>query len=638
MIPEYRTAFLRKALGDRYEFEGFLGKGAFASVFLVKNRRLERYEALKVLAESYDGDHQFAHRFVDEAKLIASLSHPNIVQVHDYGDVDGVLWYAMQYVDGPSLRKELTARQRMAADDVVRLTLPLLGALAYSHRRDIIHRDIKPGNVLIDASGRPFLMDFGIAKVKGSSLKTQTGSVMGTPTYIAPEQASGDSLDSRCDIYSLGTTLYELLAGYAPFTSSDPLRTLLRRLKEDPVPLREAYTEIDPELDRIVLKSLARDPADRYQTADEMAADLRRLYPSGLENQGIEVRAAADSYTALPEIPSVEPEDPSEVKTVITSAVKVSPAPGSPTRLDIDPDQPTVSVDVATGAVQPAPPPSEADTAAVPERAPAQGRAWLGAALAALLVLAAGLWWIAAGRDSAESATETPAAEVPAVEAPAVEPSDASPADPSSADPSSADSSPSADLTSSDDSSPSGDLASLEAPTTAAGDAEVDPEPVSQGAPERSEIDGAESSSKSEGPVSEPPQAAGDRAPTRSAARDTASKTEPPPPAPAPPPPIFRRPVEMPRLETKVDPVMSPDNARLCVGQQVFLDLVIDASGRVKSSKVLQSERPECAAAARAAVAEYRFTPALDYERKPIEARTSLYVDFENLKLETEDP
>ena len=188
---DFRLNHLRQALGDRYEFEAFLGRGAFAAVYLVRNLQLGRFEALKVMSEAHDGDREFTRRFVEEAKLVASLDHPNIVKVYDFGEADGMTWYAMQYIDGPTLRAEINERLRLDPSAVARLAIPLLDALHYSHGQGVVHRDIKPSNVILDQRGRPYVMDFGIAKSAASALKTMTGSILGTPVYISPRTDVG---------------------------------------------------------------------------------------------------------------------------------------------------------------------------------------------------------------------------------------------------------------------------------------------------------------------------------------------------------------------------------------------------------------------------------------------------------------
>lgn len=264
---------LRVRLADRYAFEAMLGRGAFASVFLVRNLKLKRREALKILADSRHGDSDFALRFVAEATTVASLDHPNIVQVYDYGEVEGVLWYSMQYIEGPTLWAERQARRRLDRLTALRIFLPLLEALEFSHQRGVIHRDVKPANIILNQQGRPFLMDFGIAKSLNSGLLTVADKILGTPAYMSPEQAEGKPLDGRSDVYSLALVFYESLCGRQPFEATEPLAQLVQRLQHDPTPLAVHLPNVDPELAAVLMRALARDRERRFASA----AELRRI-------------------------------------------------------------------------------------------------------------------------------------------------------------------------------------------------------------------------------------------------------------------------------------------------------------------------------------------------------------------------
>ncbi|MEP7012641.1 MAG: serine/threonine-protein kinase [Acidobacteriota bacterium] len=271
-MESYQLRHFRQVLGRRYEFQAFLGRGAFASVYLVLNLKLKRREALKILSDTFEPDS--TARFVAEATMVASLDHPNIVQVYDYGEVEGVVWYSMQYVEGPMLRDEMWARKRFDPVSAVRVAIPLLGALEASHRRGIVHRDIKPSNIILNREGRPYLMDFGIAKASDAHLKTMTGSVLGTPAFMAPEQAEGKPLDGRADLYSFGLVLYQMLAGRSPFETQEPVQLLLLRLREDPPRLATFAPDIDPDLEAILMKTLARDRESRFASAKELERHL----------------------------------------------------------------------------------------------------------------------------------------------------------------------------------------------------------------------------------------------------------------------------------------------------------------------------------------------------------------------------
>jgi len=225
---------------------------------------------LKVLLETQDSPADFADRFTQEAKVSASLDHPNIVRVYDFGHTVDIFWYAMKYIDGPTLAQELKCRNAMNELDVAKIVLPILEALIYSHSRGVIHRDIKPSNIILSKEGTPYLADFGIAKSMGSLLKTRTGHFLGTPLYMAPEQASARPLDGRADMYALGVTMYELLTKKYPFPADDPVQAVILRLLHDAEPISTIRPDINPQLESIVMRALQKEPEDRYASAEQM--------------------------------------------------------------------------------------------------------------------------------------------------------------------------------------------------------------------------------------------------------------------------------------------------------------------------------------------------------------------------------
>jgi len=239
-------------------------------VFKVRNLKLDRLEAFKVLDDPDDTDEGFGVRFANEARVAASLDHPSIVKVYDSGEVEGTYWYTMQFIAGPTVSELLRTSDLMDQDQAARLALPLLDALDYSHQRGVIHRDIKPSNIILDAHGRPYLMDYGIAKTADSMLRTRTGLILGTPAYVAPEQASLQELDGRADLYALGVTLYEALTGCYHFTADNPLQTVVMRMTDDPEPLLDKRADLDPAFAAVVMRALERDPVHRFSSAAEM--------------------------------------------------------------------------------------------------------------------------------------------------------------------------------------------------------------------------------------------------------------------------------------------------------------------------------------------------------------------------------
>ncbi|MGA7990401.1 MAG: serine/threonine-protein kinase [Thermoanaerobaculia bacterium] len=272
MHAEEAVALAKRHVGDRYEVLEAIGAGGYAAVLRVKNRANGRHEALKIAAVAPGADPDALQRFREETQIAAALDHPSIVSVYASGDDGEVLWYAMELVEGPNLA---AGRGRVHGDDeAARVAEALLDALAYSHARGVLHRDVKPENVLLAADGRPKLTDFGIAKSADSSVRTKTGFLVGSPAYVSPEQLSGDPLDGRTDVYSLGTVLFELLAGRLPFRSRG-IEDLARRLDDEAPPLSRFRADADRDLERIVGKALARDRRKRYDAAG-MRDDLRR--------------------------------------------------------------------------------------------------------------------------------------------------------------------------------------------------------------------------------------------------------------------------------------------------------------------------------------------------------------------------
>lgn len=269
------SSAVREVLSPRYEFHSHLGRGGFASVWKVTNRRLGRVEALKVLADVRGEDAEFVERFTREAQIAAALDHPNIVRIHEFGCTDGIFWYSMQFVDGPTLADELRRGRTFSPGEVVEIVVQVLDALGVIHDRGVVHRDLKPANLVLDAAGRPYVMDFGIAKVDGPPGVTATGALMGTPAYLAPEALAGSPIDGRADLYALGVTAYEMLSGRLPYASVGTAHLLAERVLRAPLPLASAMPEVPPGLSRVVMQALSLRPEDRAQGAREMAAAWR---------------------------------------------------------------------------------------------------------------------------------------------------------------------------------------------------------------------------------------------------------------------------------------------------------------------------------------------------------------------------
>ena len=271
-----------RLLGGRYELDGVVGRGGMAEVYRARDIRLDRIVAIKTLRADLARDQIFQARFRREAQSAASLNHPSIVAVYDTGEdmVGGfpVPYIVMEYVDGRTVRDLLQEGHRLLPERSLEIIDGVLRALDYSHQAGIVHRDIKPGNVMVTRNGDIKVMDFGIARAMSDAqaTMTQTAQVIGTAQYLSPEQARGERVDSRSDLYSTGCLLYELLTGRPPFTGDSPVAIAYQHVRENPVPPSRVDPDVPPWADAIVLKAMAKSPADRYQTAGDMRADLQR--------------------------------------------------------------------------------------------------------------------------------------------------------------------------------------------------------------------------------------------------------------------------------------------------------------------------------------------------------------------------
>jgi eukaryotic-like serine/threonine-protein kinase len=264
-----------EVVADRYEIEELVGTGGMSSVFRASDRLLERSVALKILHEQYTLDPEYVERFRREARAVAQLAHPNIVTVIDRGEQDGRQFIVFEYVEGENLKELVGSRGALPVREVIDLGLQVGRALGFAHERGIVHRDVKPQNVILDDDGRAKVTDFGIARSLGVDGVTQTGTVLGTSDYIAPEQAQGLRVDAQTDVYSLGVVLFELLTGEVPYRGENFVAVAMQHVNE-PVPaVFDRRPDCPPRLDLVVQRAMAKRPEHRHASMEELVADLQ---------------------------------------------------------------------------------------------------------------------------------------------------------------------------------------------------------------------------------------------------------------------------------------------------------------------------------------------------------------------------
>ena len=267
-------------IDNRYRVERKLGSGGMADVYLAKDETLGRRVALKVLLKRFVDDEQFVERFRREAKSAAGLNHPNVVSIYDWGQIGPLYYIVMEYVEGETLKDLIRRRDRLAGGEAVAIALELLAAVDFAHAHHVVHRDIKSQNILIDRAGKVKVTDFGIARAGDSSM-TEAGSILGTAQYLAPEQARGEAVDERTDLYSVGVVLYEMLTGTVPFSGDSAVSVALKHVNELPREPAELVPGLPYSLNQIVLKALAKSPDRRYSSAAEFGRDLRSAQVGG---------------------------------------------------------------------------------------------------------------------------------------------------------------------------------------------------------------------------------------------------------------------------------------------------------------------------------------------------------------------
>ncbi len=540
---------------------GHLGRGGFATVYRVRNRRLDRIEALKVLAADLE-DPDFTERFRQEARLAASLDHPNIIKIFAYGQHEDLCWFTMQFVDGPTLIRELKQKGPWSEVETAVLAMAVCDALDYSHRRGIVHRDIKPENILVDTRRHPYLMDFGIAKSEQSVVHTRTGTILGSPAYIAPEQLTGGVIDGRVDIYSLGATLYRMVSNSFPFQDTDPVRMAMKRFTMAAEPLAPKRPGIHPIFESIVMRALEREPDARYQTAGEMGKALKEFL--------------AGNPVPLPPLEKFSrPPEPGGTPSGLTAP------PGTASRssasADFSDSMPTLRTDnpllslglaataVPTVPIAPVAPVAPGVPALSPESAaPAASRfprwIWWAAAAIGLPAIGAFLAMRVPANPSPGRAVAVPRATAASI-LPTAVPTEPLPPPTALPEPS---------------------------------PAPVRPAPVPERPTERPRA-----------PVPTPrPQAVAESRPA----------------------PSSRRPVFPAQSESAPAIELAPELLREFANRSVGLRVTIAEDGSVKDARVISPVCPECDRAARAAILRYRFKPARDSEGRPVESTVGVPV------------
>jgi eukaryotic-like serine/threonine-protein kinase len=331
MTEDPRTEDPSKRIGD-YEVLGVLGAGGMGKVFKVRNVISDRIEAMKVLLPDLAGRQELADRFLREIKLLASLDHPNIAQLRTALTLSNRLVMVMEYVEGTTLAARLE-QGPIPPDELIGYTTQVLHALSYAHARSVIHRDIKPANMMLTPGGTVKLMDFGIARAKGDASMTVTGTTLGSLFYMSPEQVKGGTVDPRSDLYSLGVAIYEMVTGELPFKAGSDYSIMTAQLEERPKPPSEVRPGVPPQLNGIILHSMAKDPAERFQSADEFRQALESVRQSIPASAGAVAPAASFAPAAIPFSPTAVASTPTAATSAfnpVAARTTTSPAMAPP--------------------------------------------------------------------------------------------------------------------------------------------------------------------------------------------------------------------------------------------------------------------------------------------------------------------
>ncbi len=312
----------------RYQILGEIGRGAMGVVYKAADPMLNRTVAIKTISMTADPEERadYEKRFYQEAKAAGGLSHPNIVTIYDIGHAGELVYMAMEYIGGVELRT-LLAGERLDPGVALDIAAQVADGLAYAHSRGIIHRDIKPANIMVVREGPAKIMDFGIARMRQSDVKTQTGFLLGSPKYMAPEQLLGKPIDHRCDLFALGVLLYEMAVGASPFSGADITQLMYQIVNAAPPPPTVVNPRLPPLLDRVVARALAKDPDARYRDARELAADLRACRAALAHPTAPPAPGADEDATDTLALQPVVADDAAETQTLPLQAVRPDPGP-----------------------------------------------------------------------------------------------------------------------------------------------------------------------------------------------------------------------------------------------------------------------------------------------------------------------
>jgi len=276
-MNELYEKYVGRVFDNRYRIEKVIGIGGMAIVFKATDMLMRRTVAVKILKDEISADEQSVKRFINESKTVAMLSHPNIVNIYDVSVRDNIKYIVMEFVEGITLKNYMKHREVLNLREIVSYTTQILRALDHAHKKGIVHRDIKPQNIMLLKNGIIKVMDFGIAKLPNAETVTMTDKAIGTVYYISPEQVGGKNVDARSDLYSLGSMMYEMATGDMPFTAESPVSVALKHVNDAAIPPREINAMIPVGLEQIILRAMEKDPETRYQSAEAMLGHITKL-------------------------------------------------------------------------------------------------------------------------------------------------------------------------------------------------------------------------------------------------------------------------------------------------------------------------------------------------------------------------